>query len=199
MITPRPYLSYSQMVLFERSPKEYAEQYIYGEKPPETMNMAYGSQFANGLEKDEFSGDPVLDMMMVKIPKFELMDRPLEVELKSKDGVVPLLAKPDTAKADYSAFKEYKTSVRKWTQKMADDSSQITFYATAMWLKTKKIPSDIELINVRVEYTPEGGLCPTGEIHIFKTKRTMVDIIKMTARMKRVWQGINELCEKELL
>lgn len=199
MITPRPYLSFSQMTLFEMSPKKYADQYIYNKKQRISRNMAYGTLLADGLEKDEATGDPILDLMMVKIPKFELMDIAFEVDLKDKKKNIRILAKPDTAKADYSAFKEYKTSVRNWTQKMADESGQITFYATAMWLKTGKIPQDIELVNVPVKYNPDGSLTPTGEMLRFQTKRTIVDIIKMCSRMKKAWHGIIELCESELL
>lgn len=199
MLTPKPYLSFSQMVLFEMSPKRYADQYLYGKKQFINRNMAYGSKLADGLEKEEATGDPLLDLMMARIPKFELMDIAFQIPLKDGKNEIQILAKPDTAKADYTAFKEYKTSLRSWTQKMADDSAQITFYTTAMWLKTKKIPKDIELVNVVVEYLEDGSLQPTGEMVCFQTERTMVDIIKMTARMKKTWQGINALCERELL
>lgn len=161
--------------------------------------MAYGSKLADGLENEEATGDPLLDLMMARIPKFELMDVAFQVPLKDGKNTIQILAKPDTAKVDYSAFKEYKTSVRPWSQKMADDSGQITFYATAMWLKTKKIPKDIELVDVVVEYLEDGSLQPTGEMLRFPTERTMVDIIKMTARMKRAYHGICKLCEQELL
>ncbi len=199
MLTPRPYLSFSQMTLFEMSPQKYADQYLYQKKQRITRNMAYGSMLADVLENDEATGDAILDMMMIKIPKFELMDIAFEVDLKEGKKVLRLLAKPDTAKADYSAFKEYKTSTRAWTQKMADDSGQITFYATCMWLKTGKIPQDIELVNVPVKYNGDGSLTPTGEMIRLPTKRTMVDIIKMCSRMKKAWAGINKLCESELL
>ncbi len=199
MMTPRPYLSFSQMTLFEMSPQKYVDQYLYNQKQRVSRNMAYGSILADGLENDESTGDPVLDIMMIKIPKFEVMDKAFEVELKDGKKVIRILAKPDTTKPDYSAFKEYKTSTRAWTQKMADESGQITFYATAMWLKTGKIPEDIELVCVVTKYNDDGSLTPTGEMKIYKTKRTLVDIIKMTARMKRAWVGINKLCEKELL
>lgn len=199
MLTPRPYLSFSQMALFERDSQQYAREYIYGEKRLPTINMQYGSKMAEGLENGEASGDPVLDLMMAKLPKFELMDVPFEVDLKNGREKIRLLAKPDTCKADYTAFKEYKTSVRKWTQKMADESGQITFYATCMWLKTGKLPQDIELVNVQVRYAEDGSLEPTGEIWHFPTKRTTVDVLKMCIRIRKVWVGINQLCEKELL
>lgn len=187
------------MALFEMSPEKYAQQYIYDQKPKANRNMAYGSLMANGLELDEATGDPLLDLMMSKIPKFELMDVSFEAELKDGKEVIRILAKPDTSKVDLSAFKEYKTSTRKWTQRMADESGQVTFYATAAWLKTGKIPSDIELVNVPVEYDENNALTPTGELIRLPTKRTMTDIIKMTTRMRKAWHGIKSLSEKELL
>jgi len=163
MLTPRNYLSFSQMTLFEMSPEKYLEKYVYGKRERISRNMSYGSQMAKGLEAEEATGDPLLDLVMARLPKFELMDKPIEAILPVRGGltacinaaesettsgkepeVIHLLAKPDTAKADYTAFKEYKTSVRKWTQKMADDSGQITFYATTIWLAKGFIPQDIE-------------------------------------------------------
>ncbi len=187
------------MTLFERSPEAYAEAYLYGKKQRISRNIALGSAMAEGLEHDEATGDPMLDLMMARIPKFELMDKSFEAELKDKKEVIRILAKPDTCKADYSAFKEYKTSVRKWTQKMVDESSQIKFYATAMWLLTGKIPQDIELVDVETAYQPDGSLSTTGEMWRFKTIVTMTDVIKMTSRMRRAWAGIKKLCEQELL
>lgn len=216
-MTPKTYLSFSQMTTYEMSTQKYADQYLYGKKQRISRNMAYGSQMAEGLEKEEATGDPILDMMMSRIPKFERMDLPIE----SRNGVrtlferdqkyyhipvltngketIALMAIPDTAKNDYSAFKEYKTSVRRWTQKMADDSGQITFYATAIWLATGVIPQDIELVNVPVDYAEDGTLAPTGELIRLKTQRDMSDIIKMTKRMRDAWKGIKQLCEQELL
>ena len=161
--------------------------------------------------------DPLLDLVMSRLPKFERMDKPVEYSLGQivhdpHDGktyqvpalqygkeLIPLLAKPDTCKSDYSAFKEYKTSVRNWTQKMVDDSGQITFYATAIWLATGKVPQDIELVCATTEYGEDGSLQVTGDIFTFPTKRTLVDIIKMTTRIKKAWAGIKSICEKELL
>lgn len=199
MITPRPYISYSQMALFEMSPEKYANQYIYGLKQRVSRNMAYGSALAQGLEDEEANGDPLLDLMAARLPKFELMDKPLEAELPDGSHTIRLLAKMDTSKSDYTAFKEYKTSTRKWTQKMADKSDQITFYATTIWLATGRIPKDIELINIQVAYTPDGQLSPTGDMWRFKTTRSMVDLIKMCQRIRRVWHLIQGLCDVELI
>ena len=187
------------MTLFEQSPEKYIKQYIYNQKPPATLNMRYGSLMADGLENNKFTGDPILDLIITRLPKFELMDVAFEVNLKDGHKTIKILAKPDTAKADYTAFKEYKTSLKKWTQKMADDSGQITFYATAVWLLKGFIPENIELVNVRTTYQSDGSLTPTGEMFRYLTTRNMVDIIKMTSRMRKSWIGIKILCERELL
>src|SRR3990167_2127333 len=199
MITPRPYISFSSMALFEKSPEQWSDIYLRDYPQYTNVNMLYGSLMADSLEKNELSGDPALDLMIENIPKFELMDKPIEANLKNGKDVIIVLAKPDTAKADYTAFKEYKTSLKKYTQKMADDSNQITFYATTIWLKTNKIPQDIELVNVCVKYAENGELMPTGELVRIPTKRTMVDIIKMIARIRKNWTLIRQFCEKELL
>lgn len=200
MLTPRSYISYSSMTLFERDREAWADLYLYEKKQHETKNMRYGSKMADALELDEATGDAMLDLMVSRLPKFEIMDKPFECPLKNgKNEIITLLIKPDTAMPDLSAFKEYKTSVRKWTQKMANESAQITFYATGIWLLKGKIPHDIELVNVPVRYQEDGSLTPTGEIHRFRTHRTLTDIIKMTARVRRNWAAMNDFCEQELL
>lgn len=216
-MTPRPYISFSQMAKFEMDPKGFVEEYIYNVKTRLSKNMLYGVQLADGLENEEATGDALLDIMMSRIPKFELRDKIVESEngitvwyehdkkhytipfLENGDEKIPILAKPDTAKKDYSAFKEYKSSVRRWTQKKADQSGQITFYATAMWLVTGAIPEDIELVNVETAYTENNEMTVTGNMVAYKTKRTMVDVIKMTKRIKNAWAGIKKLCEQEIL
>ena len=216
-MTPLPYISYSQMSLFEMQPKEYAAQYLHGKRGFVNKNMLYGTLVANALEVKEATGDPYLDLLLAKLPKFRLMDKIVMDDKGVKvwykhldknihipavmDGKkpIPIVAKPDTANTRYTKFKEYKTSVRPWTQRMADTSGQITFYAMAMWLKTGRIPTDIELIAIVVEYGDNGALRPTGEFIQHRTYRRMVDIIKMTARVKRAWKGIQDLCESELL
>ena len=170
MLSPREYLSYSQLILFEKSPEEYRDVYFRGKKKPTSRYMAFGSKMADGLETGEATGDPVLDAMMSRIPKFELMDKEVRAEMKDGKEKIILLAKPDTSKKDYSAFKEYKTSTMKWTQKMADESDQITFYAAVMWLLTGKIPKDIELVAIGTEIAPDGSVVANGDMDIFRTK-----------------------------
>lgn len=197
-LRPRNYLSYSQMVLVEKSPRGYLEYYIYGEEKRTSRAMAYGSKLADSLENDEETGDMLLDLMAIQLPKFELMDMPFETTIGGPEPV-PILIKPDSAKKDLSAFKEYKTGVTKWTQKKADESGQVTFYTMGMYLITGNIPQDIELIHLPTEYDADGRPRVTGDMHRFPTQRHMSEILNMMVRARKAWKKIGELCESELI
>ena len=224
-MTPRPYLSWSSMDLLERDEKKWIQVYLYGEKNMINRGMAYGKQMADGLENDEATGDTILDLVIAKLPKFEIMDKILtdekgkEIEyfdrtsgkmilvkvpvLKCGKEKIPIIVKCDTMKVDMSAFKEYKTGQEPWSKKKVDDSGQITFYATGGFLKTGKIASDIELVHIQTAKQGDGQLDArigaTGEINRHPTRRTMGQILNMMVRMKKAWERMEKLTAEELL
>jgi hypothetical protein len=198
-MTPRPYLSWSQLTLWESSPERYKRVYLEGERLPINRGLAFGKQMADGLEGNEATGDPVLDMVMIQRPKFEEMEKKVEVEMKIGKEIIPLLMILDTAKKNLTGFKEYKTGQKKWTRKQVDESGQITFYATGIFLKTGKIPSDIELVQVPTITAQDGKIAATGEILRHPTVRTMSHILKMIVRIRKAWAGIKQQSERELL
>jgi hypothetical protein len=199
MLTPKPYLSWSQLNLFESSPERYKNLYIFGEKLPINRGMAYGKQLAEGLEKEEMTGDPALDLVSNQIPAFEQREMRVEVDMKNGKEIIPLLIVMDTAKKDLTAFKEYKTAQTRWTKKQVDESGQITFYATAIWLKTGKIPQDIELVGIQTKKQLDGKIEATGEVYRIPTSRNIGDCLKMMVRIKKAWAGIQKLTAQEWL
>ncbi|MFZ3032285.1 MAG: hypothetical protein WA082_04570 [Candidatus Moraniibacteriota bacterium] len=204
MITPRPYLSWSSMNLFESNLEGWKRVYLYGEQMRVNRGMAFGRIMAEGLEHDEMTGDPVLDMIMAQLPKFEIMDQPVNAILKNGKEEIPLLAKPDTMKADMTAFKEYKTGQAPWSRKQVDESGQITFYATVLFILTQRIPHDIELVHVQTakvvgKEAVDARIGATGAIHRHPTSRNMSQILNMMIRMKRAWEGIQRVTAEEML
>ena len=191
------------MDLFERNKKQWIEVYLYGKKIPVNRGMALGRQMAEGLEKGEMTGELALDLAMAKLPKFEVMDKEFRAELQDAKRTIKILAKPDSMRKDMSGFYEFKTGQTPWSQRKADESGQITFYATAMYLVKRRIPSDIELVWVPTEKeNPEAldsKLTATGEIRRYRTERSIHDILKMMIRMRSAWHGIERLTERELL
>lgn len=206
-MTPKPYISWSQLDLFEKSPARYAERYLYGGKNRTNRGMATGKMMAEALEEDGSTGDPMLDLVIVKLPKFELMDVEQRAEIpgsfvpKTKQviGAIPILFRPDTSTSDLLAFKEYKTGQEKWTKRQVDQNGQITFYAMGAYLKTGRVPADIELVHVLTDQDEMGRIFPTGDIYRHPTTRTLKDVLMMMARTRRAWEGIKVLCEEELL
>ncbi len=193
----------SSMDLLERDEQKWKRIYLEGEKNRINRGMAFGKVMADGLEKAELTGDLELDLVIEKIPKYENMDVAIFAEIKDKAGNIPLIAKPDTHKNDFSEFKEYKTGQTAWTKKKVDEFGQITFYATVMFIKTGKIPHNIELVHIVTEKEDpeqlESKLRATGEMKRYPTQRTMSQILNMMVRMKKNWRRIEQICEEELL
>ena len=192
------------MDLFERSQERWTEVYLYGEAPRFNRHgqagIDLGRKMADGLERGSLTGDALLDLTIVQIPKLEVMEMEVRAELKRGAGVdpVPLLGKLDTASKDMAAFKEYKQGTERWTQSKVDKWGQITFYATMIYLITGKIPDDIELVWMPTERLQDGTTQMTGDICRFKTKRTMPDILSMMVRQKKSWEGIERVTDQFL-
>lgn len=194
---PRPYLSHRQLILWEQSPDAYIQTYFYGKTIPINRGMALGKQLADALEKDEETGDPIKDVVISQIHTYELRDREILATLKHRDGSMQVLAKPDSCKKDFSAFLEYKTGLVPWTQNAVDENSQLTFYATVLFLIAGKIPQ-IRLDHIQ---TRRNGQVPefTGEINSFYTSRTVGQIMKMMVRMRKAWREIDEETNKRIV
>jgi hypothetical protein len=196
MLTPQNYLSWSQLNLFETNPEMYKRKYLYGEQQRINSGQAYGKLLSKGLEDEEFTGDPALDMVMEKIPVVESREFKLETEYKTGKEIIPLLAFLDTAQNDLSAFKEYKTGQ---VLNQASAFGQITFYATLIKLKTGKLPKDIEWVGIQTKKRPDGKIEATGEVLVRKQAINEMDCIKMMVRIKKAWAGIQKLTAEEWL
>jgi len=189
----RPYLSWSQLNLWEQDPDEYIRQYIYGEQRPQSKEMDFGSKIAKMLEIGVMAEGYEF---LIYVPKYILSEATIEIGLPHKKGIIPLLARLDSAKDDFSAFYEYKTGKSPWTQARADQNGQVTFYAMCIWLKTRQIPKCSIIWLPTID--SEGGIKATGEIKEFKTERTLTDIIEMCQRCSNAWQEISNIIDKTL-
>lgn len=199
-MTPKDYLSYSQMRLWQTSPKAYVEKYVYGKANFTNRAMAFGKSVSTALEEGDMTGDMGLDILLLDLPRFENMEYPLKSILKQGKEEVPLYSQLDSAKTDLTGFKEYKTGVTNWTQRKVDEDPQITFYATSIYIKTGKIPTDMELVHIVTEQDHETlKISATGAMHRFPTKRTTLQVLKCMVEIRKVWKEISEMYEKEIV
>jgi hypothetical protein len=193
--TPRPYLSWSQLYLFEKSPYQYAVQYIYGGRIIENPLLNLGKKLAETLEKDEWeeNEDPDIEVAKILLPSYP--ER--EVELKAVVGGVPILGKLDGFNREKLVIGEYKTGRVEWDQKRVDEFGQLTFYALLVYHNFGSLPNQIQLHWVPSEYDENMNVGLLGEIRSFETKRDLRDLLEISIRIKKAWEGIKKLCEEE--
>ena len=187
--SPRGYLSWSQLSMWEKDPNLYYQVYIEGLDQFRTKYLELGKRMATGLENgfDE-AHDPLFETLIVFMPNYPKR----EFDIKEKFEGIPLFGKLDGWDGKTLTIGEYKTG-KKWTQSMADQTGQLNFYAFLVWFKYKKLPNKIYLHWTKTQEDEEGKLTLTGDIRTFKTTRTMKDIILFSKRIKIAWAGVCEL------
>lgn len=195
---PRGYLSYTQWSLWQSNCKRYKQLY-FDQQGDNFSNrgQVFGKQVADALEAGQETGDLVTDAAMLVLPKYDIADQPIEVEIKTQYGWLQLIAKPDTFDSKTHAFREYKTGTgtNPWTQQRAQDHLQMWFYAVVIWQKYGTVLEDAQLVWMETEYT-DTGVQPTGRVETFDvhfSKAGLMDalarIIKSAHEIEVAWAG----------
>lgn len=176
----RPY-SWSQHSSFKFDKMQWLERYIIGKKSPPNLVMEFGSVFGKSVE----NGEP-----MMPVDTLSHFEYKLECEL---DGF-QLIGYIDSYEP-HTKLREYKTGQALWTQKKADDHGQLTMYALMLNMIHQVRPEDIEMwlqwVPTCEQEDETWGFAPDAEVHTFKTKRTMRDIMKFTTEIKESRAAMN--------
>lgn len=187
--SPRGYLSWSQLNLWEKDPNLYYQVYFEGLDQFRTKYLELGKRMAttlaNGFDEER---DPLFEMLSVFMPAYSHR----EFDLKAEFEGIPLVGKLDGWNGKTLTIGEYKTG-KNWTQGMVDRLGQLTFYALLVWLKYKRLPRKIFLHWARTDEDMFGNLKLTGDVRTFETQRTLRDLILFSKRIKVTWTGICEL------
>jgi len=190
-ISPKGYLSWSQLNMFERDVWLYKRVYIDGEEQFESDALKIGKALAERLENGIECTDKLIEYLAIFMPKYQKR----EFEIKGEFDGIPVLGKLDGFNEKTLEIGEYKTG-KNWNQALVDKSGQLTFYAMLVWLKYGKLPSKIKLHWAQTEVDDDGELRITGSIKTFETKRTLSDILLLGGRIKKAWEEILNLTEK---
>ena len=190
LILPRGYISYSSMSLLESSEKTWIERYVYGKPSFESKYTRFGSYVDEEIQKGK-SDDPMVDMVIGLAPRYKYF----QYKVMAMLGDIKLLGYIDT----YEPYKldDYKTGKVKWTQSKADKSDQLLFYATEIYILKKKIP-ECGITWLETKDSIDGGVELTGKVQTFKVIFSMVDILKMMARIKKSAERMSEIYQLEL-
>jgi hypothetical protein len=148
--------------------------------------MEYGSVVANAIENGEETGDLLTDAAIALLPKYDIRDKDMYGELKTRYGWLKILSHPDTMDSKTLALREYKTGMVKWTQRKADKWFQLKFYAMLIYICYGKLPPTVHLDWIQTEKVlvedPFLGeieiIRPTGHVETFEVKITLQDVLE---------------------
>jgi hypothetical protein len=201
---PRQYISYSQCELWKHDPERYKKLYMDGNQAYRLNNsgMDYGKVVATALENEESTGDLLTDAAMLLLPKYDVRDKEIIVETRTKDGWLKIIGRPDYMDSKTKNFYEIKTGKGAWTQTKANKHPQLLFYALLIYLKFGVILKETKLIWIETEDTiekyketdwlPEDKkvIKPTGRIETFVVNFTLCDILNTLASTIKIAKDI---------
>lgn len=162
MKLPKPYLSWSQINLWQKYPKQYAKRYFIGERVFSTPEMAFGSKFGECVEHGNLFDTPT--EMIETVSNLERMyyyEFPVVIQRDS----YYLLGYIDALNKDLSLLHEYKTGKTAWTKDKAEKHGQLKMYSAAIraykgfipdckliWFETEGAGEEIKFTGSRFDY-----------------------------------------------
>lgn len=176
-------LSWSSISSFNYNSEEWYLNYIMGIKQPPNKEMLFGSKIGKLLETDP--------TYLPQIPRHSKMEHLFNVMF----GEIPLLGYADSfCDKSHKLLLEFKTGKKKWDQKRVDNHHQLTLYCLMNYITNKINPEDMDIRLVWMPTQENNDFSISfvedieSNIKIFKTKRTMVDILKFGAEIMKTYK-----------
>lgn len=188
---PKGYLSYSQIQLWKTNKKRYIELYFNNRNELRLSNsgLEYGKIVADALEKGVATDDLLTDAAMSLVTQYDVRDKEIVTEIKTKHGSVGVMGRPDTMDSVTKAFREFKTGRVKWTEGKAQKHPQMIFYAMLIYLKFGVMLSEAYLDWIETEEI-DHVVKPTGRVETFRVTFTPQEIMECMAMTSRVAKEI---------
>lgn len=177
-------LSYSALNSFSDpqwgNPEKWYQSYIKGVRQS-SKEMTFGSDIDTKFQKDP--------TFVPEIPRYDCFQYKVASVLEIGKNKIPLTGFIDQYKSTpRHAVRDLKTGKNPWTQKKADETDQLTFYALTLWLIHRIKPEDIDFY---IDWLPTyeradlsiGLVIPVVPV-IFKTKRTMSQVGVLHKKIK---------------
>lgn len=103
-----------------------------------------------------------------------------------------IIGKPDDT--DDDTIFEYKTGLKLWTKKKAEEHGQLFTYALLKWKTTGKLPKRALLISLETRYDEEiEDTVLTGNMVVHEVPITIVDVLKIQVRFLNVVSTLTTL------
>jgi hypothetical protein len=186
-------LSWSSISSFEYNPKTWANNYLKGEKSPPTEELIFGKEVDERIQVDP--------NFLPGLPRYEKM----QLKMEAKISGIHLLGIPDGVNFEKNKqLADYKTGVKKWTQKRADETGQLLFYLLLLycnynirpeefdcfihWLPTKKVED--------MDFNKTISFIESGDVQTFKVKHTLKEVMEFGGYLKRTYKKMCKLALK---
>lgn len=192
-----PVISWSSYSGFLYDKERWYQTYVMGKKQT-SPELTFGKAVADSMETDK----PLVAFTRLTI---------VEYEFETSLGPIPLVGSMDTfepptrhatssLQSNACIGGEFKTGVKPWDKKRVDEHGQLTFYSLLLWLQDKIHPSNIEWF---LEWAPtkrtehgdfrvEIQFDKTKKIQLFKTHRTMTQVLQLASDIKKVHKEMIE-------
>lgn len=178
-----PVISWSSMNAFlEWNKDSWYRLYVLGQRTPINNLMKIGIEVGEKIVSDS--------SFLPSIERPEIFEH----NLSGVIGGVKIIGHLD-GYTHGIGIDEYKTSVSKgkWDQKKVDSWGQLTFYCLLIYIHYKIPPEKLRLRLYSIPIEEKGDFSYTvGEPIMFKTKRTMADILKFTSLIKETHKAMKE-------
>lgn len=196
LLTPRGYLSWTQVDMWRRSKDRYIRRYFEGGEDFSNEAMRFGKRTSEALEGAE-DDDELMTAVVALLPRYEKREHQIRVPFKTKNGTVDLLGRMDTfGMKQGPRFREYKTGVTVWTQAKAEKHPQMKHYGALIWLEKLTLPTEawLDWAQTAWETNAEGfrEIRFTGQISTFHVKISVQDILEYLAIVSKVAQEIDK-------
>lgn len=174
-------LSWSAISSFEYDPEQWYDRYIRAIVEEPSEEMKFGKLIGERLASDA--------AFLPHVPRY----KEFEYELRQALGKIPMIGFIDSYEphrfTSGPAVYEYKTGVKPWDQKRADEHGQISMYLLMLYLQHKLKPEDVKCHVLWMPTMKTGDFkiqfADENDVRIFETRRSMVDILAFGQRIKQ--------------
>lgn len=183
-------ISWSAISSFEYSPEQWYKKYVLNEPQDTSREMEFGKVIGKKLETDP--------TFLPMIERHSKMEHPFNVVFNK----IPLVGYADSfCDKTHKKLSEFKTGKKAWDQKRADHHGQIDMYLLMNYITKKIKPEDVDITLVWMPTQDNGDFSISfvepieKNIKIFKTKRTMTDILRFGQRINSVYKAMEDYCQ----
>lgn len=193
-------LSWSAISSFEWNKAQWYRKYVLKELPEVTPELEFGKMIDQRVQDDP--------TFLPELPRYIVSQH----EMRIKFNNIPLVGFADQyeVKTRYGNeghmprvfIRDVKTGRKPWGQKRADETGQLTMYLFMLYLMDKNI--DVGNSELYIDWLPThiheskiDFLTFPPQVHTFKTKRTMRELLAFGQRIKDTWSAMEKFAQQE--